>query len=155
MIHVVEVTEQVLSRRKMEALTRQLLSFLRRQAINPTVTRIADRIAAVQPILASSIGTVALGIAMSADLWPVKVDTNEFDLALEVPLAQTGAHRQRLEKEKEQLEKNIANYRRQLADETATSKKPAKVVEDMRQKLAGYEAQLAKTKSALDALNES
>ncbi len=80
--------------------------------------------------------------------------SHEFDLALEVPLAQTGAHRQRLEKEKEQLEKNIANYRRQLADETATSKKPAKVVEDMRQKLAGYEAQLAKTESALHGLTQ-
>ena len=39
--------------------------------------------------------------------------TNEFDLALEVPLAQTGAHRKRLEKEKEQLDKVIANSRRQ------------------------------------------
>jgi PAS domain S-box-containing protein len=65
-----------------KALTRQLLSFSRRQAINPAVTRIADRIEAVQPILASSIGTAALGIAMPADLWPVKMDTNEFDLAL-------------------------------------------------------------------------
>jgi valyl-tRNA synthetase len=81
--------------------------------------------------------------------------THEFDLALEVPLAQTGAHRQRLVKELEQLEKNIANYLRQLADETATSKKPAKLVEDMRQKLAAYEAQLAKIKAALDGLNGS
>jgi len=47
-----------------KALTRQLLSFSRRQAINPTVTRIADRVDAVQPILASSIGTVTLGIEM-------------------------------------------------------------------------------------------
>jgi valyl-tRNA synthetase len=81
--------------------------------------------------------------------------THEFDLALEVPLAQTGAHRQRLEKEKEQLEKNIANNRRQLADETFTSKAPAKVIEGVRQKLTGYEAQLTKVKTALDGLNES
>jgi PAS domain S-box-containing protein len=65
-----------------KALTRQLLSFSRRQAVNPTVTRIADRIEAVQPILASSVGIVTLGIEIPADLWPVKVDTNEFDLAL-------------------------------------------------------------------------
>ena len=65
-----------------KALTRQLLSFSRRQAINPTVTRVAERIEAVQPILASSIGTVALDIALPADLWSVQVDTNEFDLAL-------------------------------------------------------------------------
>jgi valyl-tRNA synthetase len=76
-------------------------------------------------------------------------------LALEIPLAQTGALRQRLEKDLEQLEKNITNYLRQLADETATSKKPANVVEGMRQKLAEYQAQLAKIKSALDGLNAS
>jgi valyl-tRNA synthetase len=80
--------------------------------------------------------------------------SHEFDLALEVPLAQTGAHRQRLEKEQEQLEKNIANYQRQLADETSTSKKPAKVIDSMRQKLAGYEAQLAKVRNALDGLSQ-
>jgi valyl-tRNA synthetase len=78
--------------------------------------------------------------------------THEFDLALEVPSSETGAYRKRLEKEAEQLDKNIANYRRQLADEASTSKKPAKVIEDMRQRLAGYEAQLAKTRAALDGL---
>jgi valyl-tRNA synthetase len=81
--------------------------------------------------------------------------THEFDLALEVPLAQTGAHRKRLEKEYEQLDKNAGNIRGQLADEASTSKKPAKVVEEMRQKLAAYEAQLAKIKAALDGLNGS
>jgi valyl-tRNA synthetase len=81
--------------------------------------------------------------------------THEFDLALEVPLAQTGAHRKRLEKDAEQLDKNVGNLRGQLADEASTSKKPAKVVEEMRQKLAAYEAQLAKIKAALDGLNGS
>jgi hypothetical protein len=62
-------------------------------------------------------------------------------LALEVPLAQTGPSPASGE-EKDQLEKNIANYRRQLADETATSKKPASDPKTCA-KLAGYEAQLA------------
>jgi valyl-tRNA synthetase len=80
--------------------------------------------------------------------------THEFDLSLEVPQALTGAHRARLEKEQEQLEKVVANSRRQLADEAFVSKAPSKVVESIRQKLAEYEAQLAKIKAALDGLAE-
>ena len=77
--------------------------------------------------------------------------THAFDLSIEVPQAQTGAHRARLEKEKEQLDKVIANSRRQLGDETFMSKAPPKVVESIRQKLSEYEAQLKKT---LDGLAE-
>ena len=62
----------------------------------------------------------------------------------EVPKAQEEAQRKRLEKEREQLAKNIANSERQLSDETFLSKAPAKVVESIRQKLADYEAQLRK-----------
>jgi valyl-tRNA synthetase len=80
--------------------------------------------------------------------------THEFDLALEVPQGQTGAHRARLEKEKEQLEKVIANSQRQLSDEKFMSKAPSKVVESIRQKLGEYEAQLAKTKAGLDGVAE-
>jgi valyl-tRNA synthetase len=80
--------------------------------------------------------------------------TNEFDLALEVPQAQTGAHRKRLEREKEQLDKVIANSRRQLSDETFTSKAPTKVIDTLRQKLNEYEAQLAKTEATLAGMAE-
>jgi valyl-tRNA synthetase len=80
--------------------------------------------------------------------------THEFDLAIEVPVAQTGAHRSRLEKEKEQLEKLIANSHRQLSDETFMSKAPAKVVDSIRRKKAEYEAQLKKINDALDGLGE-
>jgi valyl-tRNA synthetase len=76
--------------------------------------------------------------------------TAGFDLVLDLPLAQAGAQRQRLEKEREQLEKNIANSARQLADATFLSRAPAKVVECIRAKMAGYEAQLAKVRSALE-----
>ena len=75
--------------------------------------------------------------------------THEFDLALEIPHGQTGAHRARLEKEKEQLLKVIANSRRQLGDDTFMSKAPPKVVESIRQKLSEYEAQLKKTRDGL------
>ena len=44
--------------------------------------------------------------------------TPEFDLVLDVPKTQVEAQRKRLVKENEQLEKNIANSKRQLGDET-------------------------------------
>ena len=80
--------------------------------------------------------------------------TPAFDLALRAPQAQTGAHRQRLEKEKEQLDKVIANSRRQLTDEAFTSKAPAKVIDTLRRKLDEYEAQLAKTEATLAGMAE-
>ncbi|HET8548710.1 MAG TPA: valine--tRNA ligase, partial [Bryobacteraceae bacterium] len=61
------------------------------------------------------------------------------------------AQRQRLAKEIEQLEKNIANSRRQLADETFLSRAPAHVIEGIRKKLAEYEAQLSRNREALAA----
>jgi valyl-tRNA synthetase len=70
--------------------------------------------------------------------------TAEFDLVLHLPKTQEDAQRKRVEKEREQLEKNIANFERQLADETFLSRAPAKVVDGMRQKLADYKKQLEK-----------
>ena len=78
--------------------------------------------------------------------------THEFDVALEAPAAQLDARRQRLLKENQQLEKNIANADRQLADEEFMSKAPAHVIEEIRRKKGEYEAQLAKNKAALDGL---
>ena len=63
--------------------------------------------------------------------------------------AQEDAQRKRLEKEREQLVKNIANSERQLGDETFLSRAPAKVVETIREKLAEYETQLRKIDDAL------
>jgi valyl-tRNA synthetase len=68
----------------------------------------------------------------------------EWRLVLDVPKSQEDAQHKRLEKEREQLEKNIANSKRQLSDDVFLSKAPAKVVESIRGKLADYEAQLAK-----------
>jgi valyl-tRNA synthetase len=75
--------------------------------------------------------------------------TAQFDLALELPQAQREAQRKRLEKDRDQLSKNIANSRRQLGDETFLSKAPPQVVESIRKKLAEYEEQLRKIGEAL------
>ena len=63
--------------------------------------------------------------------------------------AATEEHRARLRKENEQLEKVIANSKRQLDNEEIVRKMPEKVVANMRAKLAEYEATLAKNRAAL------
>jgi valyl-tRNA synthetase len=60
------------------------------------------------------------------------------------------AQRKRLEKEKEQLDKNIANSERQLGDEAFLGRAPAHVVESIRTKLAEYKQQIEKVKAALN-----
>jgi valyl-tRNA synthetase len=75
---------------------------------------------------------------------PAMRSTAQFDLVLSVPKSQEDAQRKRIEKECEQLKKNIANSHRQLNDEAFLAKAPARVVESIRQKLAEYEAQLRK-----------
>jgi valyl-tRNA synthetase len=75
---------------------------------------------------------------------PAIRSTAQFDLVLDLPEGQQDAQRKRVEKEKEQLVKNIANSLRQLSDEAFLAKAPAKVIETIRKKLAEYEAQLKK-----------
>ncbi len=75
--------------------------------------------------------------------------TAEFDLVLELPEAQLEAQRKRVGKEREQLEKNIANSERQLADEKFLARAPAIVVDSIRLKLGEYQAQLARIGSDL------
>jgi len=67
-----------------------------------------------------------------------------YSLALGIPVP-----KERLEKENEQLAKVIANSQRQLANESFVAKAPAHVIDGMRAKLAEYEAQLAKNRTAL------
>jgi len=80
---------------------------------------------------------------------PAMRSTAEFDLVLQVPASQEEGQRKRVEKEMEQLKKNIENSERQLADETFLSRAPEKVVESIRQKLAGYKTQLQKLDGSL------
>jgi valyl-tRNA synthetase len=75
--------------------------------------------------------------------------TSRFDLVLELPKAQEETRRKRLQKEREQLVKNIDNSKRQLSDETFLSKAPPHVIESIRKKLVDYEEQLRKIDSAL------
>ena len=79
--------------------------------------------------------------------------TPEFDLVLNVPRSHIGEQRKRLEKEREQLEKNIANSNRQLGDEKFLSRAPAQVIESLKTKLADYETQLAKVRKALNGFS--
>jgi len=65
------------------------------------------------------------------------------------------AERQRLTKELEQMEKEIANSTRQLGNEQFLAKAPAKVVEGMRQRLAELEVLREKVRSSLDQLGRS
>jgi valyl-tRNA synthetase len=72
-------------------------------------------------------------------------------LGFEIPEAAgpTEEQKDRLRKDSEQLEKVIANSHRQLANESFVAKAPAHVIDGMRAKLAEYEAQLAKNRTAL------
>jgi valyl-tRNA synthetase len=76
--------------------------------------------------------------------------TSEFDLVLNVPQSQSADQRKRLEKERQQLEKNIDNSRKQLADPVFLGRAPSHVVGSISQKLAAYEAQLEKIRTALE-----
>ena len=75
--------------------------------------------------------------------------TPRFDLVLELPKAQEETRRKRLQKEREQLVKNIDNSKRQLSDETFLSKAPPHVIESIRKKLVDYEEQLRKIDDTL------
>ena len=51
-----------------------------------------------------------------------------------------------------QLEKLVANSKRQLGNNTFVERAPAEVVNNIRTKLAEYEAQLEKSREALTGL---
>jgi PAS domain S-box-containing protein len=69
--------------RRGQALTRHLLAFSRRQRLKPAAVSLFSRISHLQPLLSSSLGgSVALEIDCQPDLWTVKVDVDEWELAL-------------------------------------------------------------------------
>jgi valyl-tRNA synthetase len=80
--------------------------------------------------------------------------TPDFALLLHLPQADVDAIRARLVKENDQLEKLIANSRRQLDNDEFMRKAPDKIKEDLRSKLAGYEAQLTKNRETLEGLSQ-
>jgi valyl-tRNA synthetase len=75
-----------------------------------------------------------------------------FTVSIDVPHAQLEVQRKRLEKERDQLNKNTLSIDRQLADEIFLGKAPQKVVDSLRAKRAEYAAQLQKVQ---DSLNDS
>jgi two-component system NtrC family sensor kinase len=66
-----------------EALTRQVLTFSRRQPQNPRTVHFGQTIAAFHDVLASSArGKIDLRTEIPRDIWPVSIDIAEFELAL-------------------------------------------------------------------------
>src|SRR5262249_43747669 len=64
-------------------LTRQLLTFSRRQTFHPTLTNLSDGIDAFRNMLATSLGASArLVTDIPVETWPVRIDASEFELAL-------------------------------------------------------------------------
>jgi PAS domain S-box-containing protein len=65
------------------ALTRQLLTFSRRQPFRPVVVSLRERVDALGSMLARALGnTVKLVATIEPDTWLVKVDPSELELAL-------------------------------------------------------------------------
>jgi PAS domain S-box-containing protein len=66
-----------------QSLTRQLLSFARRQPMNPQAVDLRERLAHTQDLLLSSLGrSVAIRLSVGPEVWPVRVDPAELELAL-------------------------------------------------------------------------
>ena len=65
------------------SLTSQLLTFARRQSVNPQVIDVAERIDAVREVLDTGVGSaVTLQFDVAPGVWPVMVDVTEFETAL-------------------------------------------------------------------------
>jgi PAS domain S-box-containing protein len=65
------------------ALTNQLLTFARRQSVNPQIIDLAGQINAIRDVLHTGVGgTVRLEFAIDRDVCPVIVDAAEFETAL-------------------------------------------------------------------------
>jgi PAS domain S-box-containing protein len=66
-----------------ESLTRQLLTFSRRQHLNPTVVDLNASIRNIRPMIESSLrGNIVYKEKINPTLWPVKVDLAELELAI-------------------------------------------------------------------------
>jgi PAS domain S-box-containing protein len=69
--------------RRGQALTRQLLTFARRQPLSPEVTRLDERIGSLCDLITTSVGaSVKILQSIAPETWPVKVDVSELELAL-------------------------------------------------------------------------
>jgi CheY-like chemotaxis protein len=65
------------------ALTRQLLTFARRQSVNPQTIDLKERIHSIRDVLDTGLGSaVDLRVDVDEDIWPITVDAAEFETAL-------------------------------------------------------------------------
>jgi PAS domain S-box-containing protein len=65
------------------ALTRQLLTFARRQSVNPQAIDLKERLDSIRDVLDAGLGGfVKLHIEIDGDIWPITVDPAEFETAL-------------------------------------------------------------------------
>jgi PAS domain S-box-containing protein len=65
------------------ALTNQLLTFARRQSVNPQPIDFASRLTAIRDVLHAGVGgTVRLAFDIDAEVWPIKADVSELETAL-------------------------------------------------------------------------
>jgi PAS domain S-box-containing protein len=65
------------------SLTRQLLTFARRQSLQPQSIKLSERLNVLRDVLNSGLGsTVSLTIDVTDDVWNIVVDPNEFETAL-------------------------------------------------------------------------
>jgi PAS domain S-box-containing protein len=65
------------------ALTSQLLTFSRRQSLNPEPIDVGERIEAIRQVLDTGVGSaVRLAFEVARDSWPVIIDIGEFETAL-------------------------------------------------------------------------
>jgi signal transduction histidine kinase len=80
-VRALEAIEAAVSRG--ESLTRQLLSFSRRQPLDPVVTHPAAAVDAIRDVLSGSTRVnIDLSIGIAKGTWPIRVDRSEFALAL-------------------------------------------------------------------------
>ena len=69
--------------RRGAALTSQLLTFARRQSVNPQTVDVIEKIKAVRDVLHTGVGgTVTLQFDLDRSVWPVMVDITELETAL-------------------------------------------------------------------------
>jgi len=65
------------------SLTRQLLTFARRQSVQPQSIKLSERLEVLRDVLNSGLGsTVSLTINVRDDVWNIDVDPHEFETAL-------------------------------------------------------------------------
>lgn len=69
--------------RRGQELTRRLLTFSRRQRLNPTPVSLNARVSQLQPLLASSLdAAITVDLDCPTDLWTIEVDPGELESAL-------------------------------------------------------------------------